>query len=589
MKYLFLVAFVLFTIEQISAQVTFEKIYGAGQFNSAIELDSNYYLLGGSDSLHGGIFQLDANGNFISSFNPMLRGEYVTVADIERDTISGGVAMCGTSADTSGGNVTGYYLVVDSLFQNLDNVLYSGGINGPDGVSILRTSTNDYIVGTETWFGAGSYASIGNKVIYSGTASWTAGGGSNLSSNGMDLDANDNLLIAGFSWTAAAAAHLDLYNSAGGNLYSFDITDTAYGNSLVFESCTAAGPDNTYLFGVDLSPSATAYSLPYINCLDTQLNVLWQKYLDWGFNVNLISMQKTADSCIIYLLGTDNGMALYKCKPNGDSLWIQYHNRPTTGLGIRFMECRDRGFLIAGTWSDSVFISHQYLLKTDSLGRLLPPAFITTSGQPVVCAGDSIQLTAPAGYSYLWSTSDTAQSIYVMQPGGYAVQVTDTNSVSAVSDTFYFSNYPPQALTLNYNSPVLSVTPTGVSYQWFVFGTPIPGANDSTYTVVADGDYSVEVTDSNGCTSLSGNFLILAVDEVLSASDIVDLPREIVARNKSGIDRIRVFDLTGKIVYDKHFGRPDAIISKTELNSGIYVILVISSDGKLAQKKFVCY
>src|SRR4029079_9247480 len=134
---------------------------------------------------------------------------------------------------------------VDSQFQNLDNVLYSGGITGPDGVSLLRTSNNDYIVGTETWFGAGNYASVAEKVIYSGTSSWTAGGGSNLSNNGMDLDANNNLLIAGFSWTGANAAHLDLYSSAGANLFAFDITDTAYGNSMVFESCTAAGPNKT--------------------------------------------------------------------------------------------------------------------------------------------------------------------------------------------------------------------------------------------------------------------------------------------------------------------------------------------------------
>src|SRR3569832_1990889 len=116
---------------------------------------------------------------------------------------------------------------------------------------------------------------------------------------------------------------------------------------------------------------------------------------------------------------------------------------------MRFMQCRDGGFLITGTWSDSAFISHQYLLKTDSLGRLLPPAFITANGQSTVCAGDSVQLTAPAGFSYVWSTSDTTQSIYVSQPGGYTVQVTDSNSASAVSDTFYFSNYTTQVLMLN--------------------------------------------------------------------------------------------------------------------------------------------
>jgi hypothetical protein len=584
MKHSLILLLFIITLSKLHAQITFEHIYDAGTFNSVVELQDHTFILCGPDSVsHGAIFQMDKYGNIDTSYYPTLRGDYLSINDIKPDTISNGFAICGSATDTSGGNSTGYYLLVDSQFQNLDVMYYSGGITGPNGISILRTSTNDYIVGTETWQGVGNYTSEAHKIIYSGTGSWSAGGGSNLSSNGMDIDANDNFLIAGFSWTGAFSASVGLFNSAGSNLQNFDITDTAYGNSQVFESCAAVGPNETYLFGVDLNPNSTNYALPYINCLDTSFNVLWQKYLDWGFNVNLIGMKRTMDSCIVYLLGTDNGLALYKVNANGDSLWTQFHNRSTTGLGIRFAECSDRGYMIVGTWSDSLFISHQYVLKTDSLGRLLPPATITVTGNSIVCPGDSINLSAPSGYSYLWSTGDTAQSIYVIQPGNYTVQVTDSNSLTALSDTFNFGNYFVTIPVITLSGQNLLVTVSG-TYQWYVDNTLIPGAVDSIYDPVSDGSYQIEVVDSNGCTTMSGLFIITAIYETNAGTSIFNFAEKIEVKNSNGIDHVEVFDSTGKLVLSKKIRSDFASVSLSGLTKGVYIVLAVDYSGRVSRK-----
>jgi hypothetical protein len=50
----------------------------------------------------------------------------------------------------------------------------------------------------------------------------------------------------------------------------------------------------------------------------------------------------------------------------------------------------------------------------------------------------------------------------------------------------------------------LSATAGFVAYQWKLNGSAISGANASnTYTAVANGTYTVEVTDANGCKGIS--------------------------------------------------------------------------------------
>lgn len=54
-----------------------------------------------------------------------------------------------------------------------------------------------------------------------------------------------------------------------------------------------------------------------------------------------------------------------------------------------------------------------------------PTVSITTPGDPVLCAGGSLTLTANAGFTYEWSTGGTGQSITVNGPGVYSVTIDD--------------------------------------------------------------------------------------------------------------------------------------------------------------------
>ncbi len=137
---------------------------------------------------------------------------------------------------------------------------------------------------------------------------------------------------------------------------------------------------------------------------------------------------------------------------------------------------------------------------------------ITASGPLTFCEGGSVQLTSTAANGYLWSDGATTQSITATTAGNYSVVVTNSAGCSSVA-----SNILP--ITVNPNPPVPTITQTGntlsssaaTGNQWYFNGSIITGATNQTYNYVTPGQYSVTVTDANGCSSSSlphtGNFV----------------------------------------------------------------------------------
>jgi hypothetical protein len=74
-----------------------------------------------------------------------------------------------------------------------------------------------------------------------------------------------------------------------------------------------------------------------------------------------------------------------------------------------------------------------------------PPTVLTVEGPEVICPGTSVTLSAPAGYSYLWSDNSTAQTLQVTATGEYNVRVSAPGSnCSAVSRTIEIVESPDE-------------------------------------------------------------------------------------------------------------------------------------------------
>ncbi len=140
---------------------------------------------------------------------------------------------------------------------------------------------------------------------------------------------------------------------------------------------------------------------------------------------------------------------------------------------------------------------------------LTKPA-LNLTGSLTVCAGNSVTLSAPAGFAvYTWSNGLTTQSITVTTSGTYTATVGDGNCTSPVSDPFTFTvNAVPVKPTITSTgggslcgtgSVTLSAPAGFSSYSWS------SGQSTQSISVNSVGNFTVSVTNSNGCQSPSSD------------------------------------------------------------------------------------
>ena len=155
---------------------------------------------------------------------------------------------------------------------------------------------------------------------------------------------------------------------------------------------------------------------------------------------------------------------------------------------------------------------------TITLNPLPAVPAITASGASSFCIGGSVTLTSSSATSYQWNLngipiSGTNSQTYVANSGGsYTVIITNNNGCENTSVSKTVTVNPlPSTPTISASGPATfceggSVTLTSssaTSYQWNLNGTPISGATSSSYIANASGDYSVSITNSNGCGAAS--------------------------------------------------------------------------------------
>jgi len=142
----------------------------------------------------------------------------------------------------------------------------------------------------------------------------------------------------------------------------------------------------------------------------------------------------------------------------------------------------------------------------------------------IVCAGQSVNLTAYGGANYSWSNGSNSQSINVTPASSitYIVTVSDNNGCTATDDVLVTVNPLPLASAGANQSICIGNSTTlngsgGTTYMW----APVnnlsnasiqnPVANPSSTTT-----YSVTVTNSNGCSAT--NSMVLTVNQLPPAS-----------------------------------------------------------------------
>ena len=157
----------------------------------------------------------------------------------------------------------------------------------------------------------------------------------------------------------------------------------------------------------------------------------------------------------------------------------------------------------------------------------LPDSTITNLGDSAFCDGDSTILRGEDGLTYLWTTGDSTQFLTVTVEDIYGLTVTDSNLCVNSSEVFIEVWPLPQAEAGNDTTISLGQTTVlngsgGEEYMWdpptflddFMLQNPL-SSPDSTI------QYTVLVTDSNGCQNTDSVLITVLIDYLFTPSNLV--------------------------------------------------------------------
>jgi hypothetical protein len=120
---------------------------------------------------------------------------------------------------------------------------------------------------------------------------------------------------------------------------------------------------------------------------------------------------------------------------------------------------------------------------------------LTVSGNTSLCPGETVTLTAPAGYTYYWSNNSNSQSITVSQTGNYSVNMVDDSDCIAISNTIQVEVVQDETPTITLNGEerfcsggmVTLSSSEASSYEWS------NGLTTASIDVTESGIYSVSI------------------------------------------------------------------------------------------------
>lgn len=227
-----------------------------------------------------------------------------------------------------------------------------------------------------------------------------------------------------------------------------------------------------------------------------------------------------------------------------------------------------------------------------------PNPTINANGPLQFCQGGTVQLSTQAGFgSYSWSNGGTNISTTAITGGQYTVTVTNQFLCSGTSAPVNVTVLNAQASHIENVVDSMYVVPsTGSGFQWFLNGSPIPGATGPYYIGLESGNYTVQFTDANGCTSnsytmeftYSGGNIGLEEHGIFSLLELYPNPGrgQFIVRGvmPTNVDvQIAVTDMLGRILM------PDVLMNSTDqfnqefdiskFANGVYFVRIRVSDS----------
>ena len=235
-----------------------------------------------------------------------------------------------------------------------------------------------------------------------------------------------------------------------------------------------------------------------------------------------------------------------------------------------------------------------------------PPQLIANPGLAAsYCTSGSVVLGGnPSGYGgippyiFSWSPVNFLDDPNVPNPTAspdstevYTLTVTDSNQCTASAPT-QVSVFYTSALFITEGPNVLWTLPGFVSYNWYFNGILDTAISGSSYPNPLDGNYTVEVLDTNGCTTTSTLYHFLTgMNKGISGKTFLMYPNP--AQNAINIELseeyldgyLYLHNSIGELQIQKKIGNSKFVLEISNLQEGLY-FLVIEKEKSILTKRF---
>lgn len=180
-----------------------------------------------------------------------------------------------------------------------------------------------------------------------------------------------------------------------------------------------------------------------------------------------------------------------------------------------------------------------------------------------------------------------------LDSGVYTLALFATNPLcSGLSEITVNVLAPPLAEFTSIGASLIAAE--GSAYQWYFNGDLIVGATEQSYTALENGEYSVEISNAEGCSDISAeqNIIVVGLGETdeLMFSAYPNPTKDrlfIQLSEQSELTFIRVLDMTGKVMIERQSNSGQLIRLDVEaLSSGLY-ILEVQAGSNRSQSQFM--
>ena len=347
------------------------------------------------------------------------------------------------------------------------------------------------------------------------------------------------------------------------------------GNSVTLTSSTAT----SYLW----STGATTQSIVVSIAGNYSVTV----YNAQGLSANSSSTSVTVNSLPVVLAGNDQEVCVGSSVllSAAGALAYSWDNGVVNGQ-LFTPAVGSLTYTVSGTDGNNCVNTDQVVITVNSL-----PVVLAGNDQEV-CVGSSVLLSAAGALAYSWDNGVVNGQLFTPTVGNltYTVTGTDGNNCINTDQVVITVNDLPAVPVITAFSTILTSS-AATSYQWFSAADLINGETAQTYSPTQTGLYSVEITDSNGCSATSADFTFTfsGLTNVSKTGTIEVSPNPSsgkfsISFGNSDVRSIKIFNASGSIVFNSSIHISE--IDLTNQSKGVY-FLKIETDNKIYITKLV--